>query len=277
MKRLALITLLAASCQSTSQSEAESGAQSRLWLLMRNGRFEVSGGAADVKSSPELDPILKAAHDLQWDKVKVLAEAHLQRFPGNKDGLLLLSLAYSGLGDSARSRFFAELVLKGHPGNAFALNILGLLKKSSAVLPEDNRQALVYFQLAQQAAPQNPIGALNSAYLNLELGNFQEARSDFKLASTKCDDCNEARIGSALSNQALGLFDEAKIDIDAVLAREGSHPVALLLLATQSLYLKKEYDESRKLLTALLDNVQSGSELRKEVRTMLNRMDGMAH
>ncbi|RZA12531.1 MAG: hypothetical protein EOP10_31265 [Proteobacteria bacterium] len=113
--------------------------------------------------------------------------------------------------------------------------------------------------------------------MNLELGNFREARSDFKLAATKCDDCSEARIGSALSNQALGLFDEAKVDIDAVLAQEENHPVAQLLLATQSLYLRREYDESRKLLTALLDNVQSGSELQKEVRTMLNRMDGMAH
>lgn len=275
MKKLLIALSLLTACQSTSPGDETDNARS--WLLVKGKQISVDAQATAVKSSRELDPILSAAQGLQWDRVVILSQGHLQKFPGNKDALLLLSLAYAGQGDSSRSRFFAEMVLKGHPGNAFALNILGLLKKNNAILPEDHRQALVYFQLAQQAAPQSPIGALNSGYLNLEIGHFREARSDFKLAQSKCADCTEARLGSAMSNQALGLFDEAKTDIDAVLARDEQNPTAQLLMASQALYLRHEYEESRKLLTALLDNIQSGSEMHKEVRSMMNRMETIAH
>jgi tetratricopeptide (TPR) repeat protein len=277
MKRFVLLALLVASCQSTSSSDQESAQGTASWLFMRNSRIEEAQAARTLQSSPDIDPILKAAQDLQWDRVKVLADAHLQKYPGNKDALLLLSLAHAGLGDNERARFFAELVLKGHPGTAFALNILGLLKRNAALLPEDHRQALVYFQLAQQADPKSAVGSLNAAYLNLELGHFREARNDFKQALSKCGDCSEARIGSALANQALGQFDEAKIDIEAVLSRDENQPIAQLLRATQTLYIRKEYEEGRKVLTALLENGQSGSELQKEVRTILNRLNEVAH
>lgn len=275
MKKRLLALVFLSACQSISLDGDQD--KPRSWLLLKGDQISLDADAGLLKGSQELDPILSAAQGLQWDRVLILSQGHLQKFPGNKDALLLLSLAYAGQGEASRSRFFAEMVLKGHPGNAFALNILGMLKRNSAVLPEDHRQALVYFQLAQQAAPQSPIGALNSGYLNLEIGQFREARSDFKLAQSKCEDCTEARLGSALSNQALGLFDEAKTDIEAVLARDEHNPTAQLLMASQSLYLRHEYDESRKILTALLDNVESGSEMHKEVRALMNRMETLAH
>ncbi len=273
--RFLLTVFFLSACQSTSTDEG--AADKPQWMPLKDGRFQ----ARDVETSetPEVkdQSALTAAQDLEWDRVLVLSKAHLQKYPGNREALLLLSLAYSGLGDKNKSRFYAELVLKSQPGNALALNILGLIAKSDIRLPEDARQALVYFQLAQEAAPQNPVASLNAGYLNLEMGRFREAKADFKLASARCGDCVDARLGSALASQALGLYEEARLDVESVLAKDESNATARMILAAQAYYLRQEVKESQELLASILEGEGVESELQKEAHGLLGRLQSLAH
>ncbi len=275
MRLLFIGLILLTACQ--TQSGSREAVEPKNWLTLRDSRMAYTGQEAYASGDRKLDPMLLAAQNLEWDKLKLLAEQNLQKYPGNKDSLLLLSLAYAGQTQYETAKFYAQLVLKAQANQAFALNLMGVIAKQTAILPEDNRRALLYFQLASQAANKSAVAPLNAAYLNLEIGRFQEARNDFKVARARCEDCLESLTGSAVANQALGLFDDAKGDIAAILERDPENPTAQLLLVAQKFYLNQEEKESRETLAKLLESNRGGSEFQKEVRVLLNRVENLAH
>lgn len=282
MKKLLIAAslLLAVGCQSTgNQSEAEALPPT---LQLSGSQYKFVGKEAKTigvgsKSAKSFEAIQKAVAALQWDTVKTLATQHLTQYPGNSDAFLFLSIAHAGAGNPARARFYAELVLKSEPSNAVALNIMGVLKRNEAVLPEDYRRALVYFQLARQAVAQSATPVLNAASLNLEIGNFQEARSDFRQAQEKCGGCIASLVGSALAAQSLGLYDESKVAINATLEKDPKNETARLLLASQYYYVDKEQEKGQAMLADLLNGGKAESEVQKEARSMMNRIEAVAH
>lgn len=275
-KLLAILSLFAmVGCQTTKNTSENSKVPPALVVTGTHYQYVGSGPAPlGSQAGKDFGPMQNAVAALQWDTVKTLAMKHLNAHPGNTDAFLFLSLAYAATEEMPRARFFAELVLKSQPSNAFALNILGVLKRKEAVIPEDYRRALVYFQLARQAAPLSPTPVMNAASLNLEIGNFAEARVDFKQARESCFNCVNAMVGSALAAQALGFNDEAKLAINDVLAVEPHNQTARLLLAGQYYYVDQEQDKGHALLAELLTGEDANSDVQREARSMLNRIEG---
>lgn len=264
-------------CQTFSNQDNVERAAPTLEIVGNQYQYVGAQMKPSPKSGKNFVAMNKAVAALQWDTVKTLAFQHLNAYPGNTDAFLFLSIAHAGMNEASRSRFFAELVLKSEPSNAFALNILGVLKRNEAVLPEDYRRALVYFQLARQSAPQSPTAILNAASLNLEIGNFSEAKTDFKLAAEKCNNCVNALVGSALSAQALGQFDEAKTLVAEVFKADENNETAKLLQAGQLYYVDQEHEKGQALLAQLLEGGRADSEVMKEARSMMNRIENTAH
>ncbi|RYZ55082.1 MAG: hypothetical protein EOP07_14850 [Proteobacteria bacterium] len=277
-KILFLVTLpLFIGCQTLNNRTDEEAAAPSLELVGSQYQYVGTMQRPNAKSGKSFAAMNKSVAALQWDTVKTLALQHLNAYPGNSDAFLFLAIAHAGLNENSRARFFAELVLKSEPSNAYALNLLGVLKRNEAVLPEDYRRALVYFQLARQSAPQSPTAILNAASLNLEIGNFSEAKTDFKLAAEKCGSCVPALVGSALAAQSLGLFDEAKGLIAEVLKVDENNETAKLLQVGQLYYIDREHEKGQALLAQLLQGDRADSEVLKEARSMMNRIEATAH
>lgn len=273
---LSVAVSILAGCQSTGDESQSVGAS--IEIVSSQYRFMGPGPQTMApKNGQQFAAIQKAFAALQWDSVKFLSLKHLNSYPGNSNAFIFLSLAHTALNETGRARFYAELVLKSEPSNAYALNILGVLKYREALLPEDYRRALIYFQLARQAAPQSPTPVLNAATLNLEVGNFSEARGDFKQAREKCFDCQSALIGSALAAQSLGFFDEAKDVIKIILNKDDKNEVARLLQAGQLYYVDQKHEESHVLLTELLNNAKGEGQVQKEARNLMNRIEAVSH
>lgn len=279
MKKLILLICIPAfvACQTFGGGNEEETVAPSLELVGNQYQYVGTQLKTSAKNGKNFAAMNKAVAALQWDTVKTLALQHLNAYPGNNDAFLFLSIAHAGLAENSRARFFAELVLKSEPSNAYALNILGVLKRNEAVLPEDYRRALVYFQLARQSAPQSPTAILNAASLNLEIGNFSEAKTDFRLAAEKCGNCVNALVGSALAAQSLGLFDEAKGLIAGVLKVDENNETAKLLQVGQLYYVDREHEKGQALLAQLLQGERADSEVLKEARSMMNRIEASAH
>lgn len=121
------------------------------------------------------------------------AEAALALQSDMPDALLTLAMLARQQGDPSAAEKWVDRALTAAPGSSLVLNAKGDLRLAQ----NDPKQAVAYFSRSLRARP---------------------------------DDI-AARLGEASAFVALGESDRADLDLDAVLARQPAHPVALYLRA----------------------------------------------
>ncbi len=135
---------------------------------------------------------------------------------------------------------------------------------------EDYRRALALFNLAAQSQDQLYAPRLNMGYMYLRLGNLESALSEFEQTKKRCGDCLPALLGSAISSQRLGRFEQAGEDLKKILALDDEHPMANYLMGIQVRIPDKDIEKSHKWIESVLQSPQSDIELHEKSRAFLN-------
>jgi len=279
MKILIVLVLTVASCRSLDSSESPSRMPTEALQTTSVGqglqlhRFDVQEIRRRYAGQNAFEQTMQALSEERWDLVVQQAEKHLKGHPGNEDAFLFLAIANAAKGQIDRAQFYAELVLKGRPKHAMALNLLGVLQRQRAVLMEDYREAIAYFNLAHQVAPESLAPVLNLGSVNLEVGNFEAAYAEFNQAKKICSSCLAATLGAAAAAQALGRFQEAEQDFRAVLDRNAEHPLANYLLAVQTFYVNGDSARSQKFLENVLEADGADADMRSQARDLMARIE----
>jgi tetratricopeptide (TPR) repeat protein len=280
MKKLCIVWLVLASCQSVEKSSESSShlpTQALQATSVGQGlqlhRFDVQEIRQRYAGQTAFEQTMQALSEERWDTVIQLAERHLKVHPGNEDAFLFLAIAYAAKGQIERAQFYAELVLKGSPKHSLALNLLGVLQRQRAVLMEDYREAIAYFNLAHQTAPDSLAPVLNLGSINLEVGNFEAAYADFTKARKICSSCLAATLGAAASAQAMGRFQEAEESFTLILERNAEHPLANYLLAVQTFYVKGDVERSQRFLENVLEADTADADMRSQARELMARIE----
>jgi tetratricopeptide (TPR) repeat protein len=280
MKKLMVIWLVLCGCQTVEKAQ-ESPSRLPTQALQATSvgqglqlhRFDVQEIRRRYAGQTAFEQTMQALSEERWDSVIQLAERHLQAHPGNEDAFLFLAIAFAAKGQIDRAQFYAELALKGRPKHSLALNLLGVLQRQRAVLMEDYREAIAYFNLAHQAAPDSLAPILNLGSINLEVGNFEAAYTDFNKARKICSSCLAAALGAAASAQALGRFQEAEEDFRLILDQNAEHPLANYLLAVQTFYVKGEVEKSQRFLENVLEADTADADMRSQARELMTRIE----
>jgi tetratricopeptide (TPR) repeat protein len=214
--------------------------------------------------------IYQAFTEKQWDLAISRCRSFLNLYPGNTNAQLLLASAYAASEDYSRAGFFAELVLRKDPQNPTALNLLGVVTWKQALILEDYREAVAYFNLASQYGKGQIGPSLNLAYMQLRLGNLESAWTEFANAAKTCNGCIAAKIGSALAAQRLNKFDAALADINDILAIDSQHPLALYLKSVHYLVAQGDRAEAREWAMKVVESEQADYEIQEKARELVN-------
>ncbi len=279
MKILSVLLLGLVACQSMDNAESPSRRPTEALQATSVGqglqlhRYDVQEIRRRYAGQNAFEQTMQALSEERWDLVIQQAEKHLKDHPGNEDAFLFLAIAYAAKGQIDRAQFYAELVLKGRPKQAMALNLLGVLQRQRAVLMEDYREAIAYFNLAHQVSPESLAPVLNLGSVNLEVGNFEAAYTDFTQAKKICSSCLAATLGAAAAAQALGRFQEAEQDFRVVLDRNSEHPLANYLLAVQTFYVKGDVEKGQKFLENVLEADGADADMRSQARELMARIE----
>ncbi len=236
-------------------------------------RFDMQEIRKRYAGQNSFEQTMQALSEERWDLVVQQAEKHLREHPGNEDAFLFLAIAFAAKGQIDRAQFFAELVLKGRPRQSMALNLLGVLQRQRAVLMEDYRDAIAFFNIAHQVSPESLAPVLNLGSVNLEVGNFEAAYAQFNEAKKICSSCLAATLGAAAAAQAMGRYQEAEKDFIAILDRQAEHPLANYLLAVQTFYVKGDVKKSQQFLENVLEADGVDADMRSQARELLARIE----
>ncbi|MCX6130501.1 MAG: hypothetical protein NTX25_15745 [Proteobacteria bacterium] len=278
MKYRLMIFMFVLACKSLD-SESPSRAPTEALQATNAGqgmqlhRYDLQEISRRFAGQGAFDKIMQSLAEERWDTVIQLAEAHLKDSPGNEDAFLFLAIAYASKGQIERGQFFAELILKGRPRHAMALNLMGVMQRQRALLMEDYRDSIAYFNLAHQISPESLAPVLNLGSINLEVGNFDAAYAEFGEAKKICKQCLAATLGSAAAAQALGRYQEAEQDFKSVLDRQSKHPLANYLLAIQTFYVKGESAKSQEMLETVLESEGADADIRSQARELMARIE----
>ena len=137
MKALVLM-LIVTGCQSVnSESPSRMPVEALQATSVGQGlqlhRFDVQEIRRRYAGQNSFEQIMQALSEERWDLVIQQAEKHLQEHvQGDEDAFLFSAIAYAAKGQIDRAQFYAELVLKGRPRQAMALNLLGVLQRQRA-------------------------------------------------------------------------------------------------------------------------------------------------
>ncbi len=278
MKLLLFTLLMLSACQSTnsespSRRPTEALQATSLGQGLQLHRYDLQEIRKRYAGENSFEQIMQSLSEERWDQVIQQGEKHLREHPGNEDAFLFLAIAHAAKGQIDRSQFFAELVLKGRPKQSMALNLLGVLQRQRAVLMEDYRDAIAYFNLAHQVSPESLAPVLNLGSVNLEVGNFEAAYAEFTEAKKICSSCMAATLGAAAAAQAMGRYQEAELEFQSVLARQSEHPLANYLLAVQTFYVKGDTATSQKFLENVLESDGVDADMRSQARELLARIE----
>jgi len=279
MKLIPFILLALMSCRSLDKAESPSRRPTEALQANSVGRglqlhrYDMQEIRQRYTGQNAFEETMRALAEERWDLVLKQAVRHLKDHPGNEDAFLFMAIAFAAKGQSDRARFYAELVLKGQPKQALALNLLGVLQRQRAQLMEDYREAVAYFNLAHQVSPESLAPLLNLGSVNLEVGNFEAASSNFTQAKKICNSCLAATLGAAAAAQALGRFQEAEADFSLVLNRNAKHPLANYLLAVQTFYVNGDAKKSQKFLENVLEADGADADLRSQARELMARIE----
>ncbi|WP_141732894.1 tetratricopeptide repeat protein [Oligoflexus tunisiensis] len=279
MKALFVLILVLTGCQTLETTETPSRTPTDALRVSTVGqrlqlhRYDMQEIRRRYAGQNAFEQTMQALSEERWDLVVQQAEKHLKDHPGNVDAFLFLAIAYAAKGQIDRAQFYAELVLKGHPKHAMALNLMGVLQRQRAVLMEDYREAIAYFNLAHQVNPESLAPILNLGSINLEVGNFEAAHAEFNTAKKICDSCLAATLGAAAAAQALGRFQEAEADFLTVLDLNAEHPLANYLLAVQTFYVQGDVARSQKFLENVLEADGADADTRSQARVLMSRIE----
>ena len=207
-----------------------------------------------------------------------LARDYLAKRPGDADGLTMMAAALVLSRNYDLAAYYASLVEKARPNDAFALNVKGIAAMQTAKpRMADFRRATQLFQQAFDADPRQIAAGLNLGAVQLELGNATMAEQTFGQVSKRCEECNVALMGYGLSSARAGHMNQAKVAFEAVLKKNPSHSEALYQLA---LVQKNGYNNSKqaeKYLSQLLaDPKIKNVATRERAQSVLRSMNGEA-
>jgi tetratricopeptide (TPR) repeat protein len=279
MKALVILLLALSACQTVESNETASRPATNALRVSTAGqglqlhRYDMEEIRRRYAGQNAFELTMQALAAERWDLVVQQAEKHLKDHPGNGDAFLFLAIAYAAKGQIDRAQFYAELVLKGQTKHAMALNLMGVLQRQRAVLMEDYREAIAYFNLAHQVSPESLAPILNLGSINLEVGNFEAAHAEFTAARKICDSCLAATLGAAAAAQALGRFQEAEEDFLAVLDNNAEHPLANYLLAVQTFYVQGDVARSQKFLEHVLEADGADADTRSQAQVLMSRIE----
>lgn len=216
------------------------------------------------------DEIIAAMSEKQWDLAVSLSRSFLTKYPGNTDALAFLASSYITLDDYPKARFYANMVLKSDPKNSIALNASGIINWKQAIVLEDFRQALGFFNVANQVTNKDFASALNLGFMQLRLGNLESSWTEFRNAEKACSNCIMAKIGKALAAQRLGKYDESYSSLNDALELDEEHPLVAYLLAIYYLEEKSDVETAKEWADKVADSSRADYELQEKAREVVN-------
>lgn len=172
-----------------------------------------------------------------------IARAQLARKPGDLQGLRNLAAALALSRKYELADFYAGLIEKQQPGDAFALNIRGIalmMQPKNGYI--DFKRAEDYFSRAYEADKQHIAAGLNLGSLQLELGDAKSALASFESVTQQCKGCLAGFMGQGIAASRMREFDKAKHAFEAVLAKKPREASALYHLA---LVYKNGYNDKK--------------------------------
>jgi len=207
------------------------------------------------------DPVAKMMATLatdDWQSAVALAHNHLEKNPGNQDGLTVLVAALALGKKYDLSTYYARKLEKLFPNSSLAFNVQGLtLMLGAHNRIADYRRAKSFFQKAIETNPGEIAAALNLGHLALEMGNAEEASQAFDKAASRCGNCTHALVGQGIAYARLGNWDRAAGSFERVLKAFPDHSRALFHLA---LVHKNGYNDRNKAESYLRKLLQTAGD-----------------
>lgn len=208
------------------------------------------------------------------DASEIHARKILAQRPGDLEALNILVASLAQKKNYSLAAFYAKQILKKDPENSLALNVIGVSRLMVTNPGMSHfRQARSYFEKAVQASEKEIAGALNMAYLQLELGNPQSAHEYFSLAHSRCEGCYYATLGRGISAARVGKVDQAKGDFEALLDENEKDGEAMYRLALLSKNGYNDLDQAQKQLRLLLADAKADDFLRTRAHVLMRKIE----
>ena len=238
------------------------------YKVSKNGYcFFVENNSNEEPLDTEQEDFLKKQRKLlarsNWKSVKSTSLAYLEDHPNDKLALAHLSIAVYQLGSDKLAAYYTDLLLSLDTDNPIGLNIKGLLTIKNAKLLNDYRLAISYFSKAMKSNANEVAAGLNLGYTYLSLGNAAKAAKIFSRISERCENCQVAETGYAISLMRSGKAQDAMVILKELSDQNPDNLVAKYELARYHFRVSRKNSNANNILREVFEN--SDKSNRKEV------------
>ncbi|MFK7826911.1 MAG: tetratricopeptide repeat protein [Oligoflexales bacterium] len=232
-----------------------------------NYSFFIENRFSKEPLKPAQEVFLKQQHHLlkksNWKLVKTNSLRYLEKHPYDELALSYLSIAVYQLGFSKLATYYTDLLLSLNESDAIALNIKGLITIKNANVLHDYRLAISLFLKAMESNQDEVAAGLNLGYTYLSLGNSTKAGKVFRHMSKRCNNCQVAETGNAISLMRLGKSQDAMSILKDLTDKNPNNLVAKYELARYYFRVGRKSADANKILREVFENTNKND--RKEV------------
>ncbi|MCX6119404.1 MAG: tetratricopeptide repeat protein [Proteobacteria bacterium] len=212
-----------------------------------------------------------------WERAIESAKNFLKKHPNHPEALMGIAAANAIGRKFEMASYYAMLVLKIQPGNADAMNIMGLrIMMSTGNRRADYQDALTWFQRSLDSDSTQIAAGLNMGHLQLDLGASAEAIAPFRTASERCKTCRGALMGLAIASSRSGRGDDALVALKDVLNQDSSNAEARFQMAIVYKNNFQDIAKSQAILQEIVSDAdgryKNGMQTKRQANVVLRKL-----